>query len=105
MNRDDLLETGLRAAYGDYYTDPVDSDRIARVLDAVEPMIRGDERAKHGASFNAHINKVAGMVRADLRTKIKTLLDDAALRTSDAYDQGIRAGLRDALALIDGNKS
>ena len=63
--------------------------------------VRADERAKHGAAFKEHIDKVADMVLADLRAKVEAL---PARWGMASERRGYERARADVLALLDGGE-
>ena len=103
MDRDELIKTGIDAAYFNYGKDDVDGDRIARVIAAVEPIIRADEREQAFPLYRR-------LLLDDLRSQVQALGDDAQavanLAEGDAETYVAIGGMAmadDVLDLLDGN--
>jgi hypothetical protein len=76
VSRDELVEAGARAWHVDSWK--IDGDAVVAIIDAVEPLIRADERAA---------------LLADLITQVE------ALRAIYA-SHGAHLALRDALSIL-----
>jgi hypothetical protein len=112
--RDELIDAGAKAICEQYEPVANSDERLRRdvgiVLDAVEPLIRADERRHMSALVDRYSNRLdaADQTLIDLRAKVEALLEQtprrrmAALTYSTGRVDGRRKALDDVLALLDG---
>jgi len=94
VTRGELIEVGKRA----FAAAPPGRDLIAAVVDAVEPLIRADERSYTRTAAGVRVEAEAKM--ADLRAKVEALPGNDPFQSPvrrDAYEYAIA----DVLALFD----
>jgi len=103
MTRDELLAAGARAWHADSWR--IDGDAVAAIIDAVEPLIRADERGIYEDRIKGLLHTLL-TYRADLRAKVKALDDShytTCLQTGDSTPCTCPDVVAAVLALIDGN--
>jgi hypothetical protein len=92
VTRDELIDVGVRAL-AEYQGDEVSEIDVVAVLDAVEPLIRADEKERMREHYVALLKTITDAGLAGLRAKVEAL---AGVHEVWLYRD-------DVLALLDGS--